>query len=94
MLDAGIHANDGDQFEVIGVAYSGSDYRLVARDQRARYQDALHVNGSLKSMIIVGPCLVGIKQFASNPSSSDHLRISYKLTRRPDPQAVSTPTAN
>lgn len=89
-----ITLNDGDQFEVIGVAYSGDDYRLVARDQRAKYQDTLHTNGALKSMIIVGPCLVGIKQFANNPTSGDHLRVSYKLTRSPDPKAVSTTTAN
>jgi hypothetical protein len=90
-----ITLNDGDQFEVIGFASSGDAYRLAARDQRAKYQDALFSLGSeLKGMIIVGPCLVGIKQYASNPSSGADLRISYKLTRRPDPQTVSTPTAN
>ena len=89
-----ITLNDGDQFEVIGAAYWGDDYRLVARDERASNKDAVHQsNDHLKGTIIVGPCLVGIKQ-VTYLSASHYLRISYKLTRKPDPQAVSTPPAN
>ena len=90
-----ITLNEGDVFEVIGASWSDTGFRLATRDQRHRVQDSWYSNGtSLIGMKIVGPCLVGIMRFSSSPNNGEHLRISYKLTRSPDPQAVSTPTAN
>jgi hypothetical protein len=90
-----ITLNEGDVFEVIGASWSEIGFRLVARDQRHRVQDSWHSNNeSLIGTKIVGPCLVGIMKMSSSPNGGEHLRISYKLTRSPDPQAVSTPTAN
>ena len=87
-----ITLNDGDIFEVVGVTYDGQYYRLVIRDERHRIVDSIcGTNDNLVGTKIVGPCLVGIKKYSE---STGHLRISYKLTRRPDPQAVSTPTAD
>ena len=90
-----ITLNEGDVFEVIGASWDGNAFRLVARDQRHRVQNAYHTNNeSLIGITIVGPCLVGIMQDSSSPTAINHLRISYKLTRSPDPQTVSTATAN
>ena len=86
-----ITLNEGDIFEVVGATYELANYRLVIRDERHLSVDSIFGNNSnLVGTKIVGPCLVGIMQFGSN----GHLRLSYKLTRRPDPQAVSTPTAD
>lgn len=90
-----ITLNDGDIFEVIGASWDGNAFMLVARDQRHRVQNVLHQNNeSLIGITIVGPCLVGIMKKSSSPNGGEHLRISYKLTKSPDPQAVSSATAN
>jgi len=90
-----ITLNEGDVFEVIGASWDGNGFKLVARDQRHRVQNVYHTNNeSLIGITIVGPCLVGIMQASSSPNDDDHLRISYKLTRSPDPQTVTTATAN
>ena len=89
-----ITLNDGDIFEVVGHSWTGYTYRLFVRDQRHRVQDVWYDNQLVRGTIIVGPCLVGIMKAASGFNSGDHLRISYKLTRRPDPQTVTTATAN
>ena len=86
-----ITLNEGDIFEVVGATYELANYRLVIRDERHLAVDSIFGNNSnLVGTKIVGPCLVGIMQFGSN----GHLRISYKLTRRPDPKAVSSATAD
>ena len=87
-----ITLDDGDIFEVVGVTYDDPHYRLVIRDERHRLVDSLcGTNDNLVGTKIVGPCLVGIKKFSE---STGHLRISYKLTRSPDPQTVTTATAD
>lgn len=89
-----ITLNDGDIFEVVGHSWTGYTYRLFVRDLRHRVQDVWYNNEVVRGTIIVGPCLVGIMKAAAAFNSGDHLRISYKLTRSPDPQTVSTPAAN
>jgi hypothetical protein len=90
-----ITLNEGDVFEIVGASWDGTGFRLVTSDQRHRVQDSTFSNGeSIIGKKIVGPCLVGIKRLSSSPNGGEHLRISYKLTRRPDPQTVSTTTAN
>ena len=90
-----ITLNEGDVFEVIGASWDGNAFKLVVRDPRHRIPNTYHTNNeSLIGRTIVGPCFVGIMQASSSPNGGEHLRISYKLTRSPDPQAVSSPTAN
>lgn len=89
-----ITLNDGDILEIVGKSPYDSHYSLVIRDERHRRVDNLISHDDLVGKIIVGPCLVGIKKVSMSPNGDSALRISYKLTRRPDPQTVSTPTAN
>tara|TARA_B110000483_G_C18052899_1_gene487250 strand:- start:470 stop:856 length:387 start_codon:yes stop_codon:yes gene_type:complete len=89
-----ITLNDGDIFEIVGKSSNDSGYMLVIRDERHRRVDSTISHDDLVGKIIVGPCLVGIKKVSMSPNGDEHLRISYKLTRRPDPQTVTTATAN
>ena len=89
-----ITLNEGDVFEVVGVIYSDNGYKLAVRDERHQVQNMWLLSEYSVGQIIVGPCLVGIKRLDSSPNNGEHIRISYKLTRRPNPQTVSTSTAD
>ena len=89
-----ITLNDGDIFEVVDATWDGGLFRLLIRDVRHRKVDFVYDNSELIGKKIVGPALLVIKKFSSSDTGLDHLRISYKLTRSPNPQAVSTPTAD
>ena len=89
-----ITLDDGDIFEVVDAIWDGGLFRLVIRDERHRKVDFVCDNSELVGKKIVGPALLVIKKFSFSSTSLDHLRISYKLTRKPDPQTVSSATAN
>ena len=89
-----ITLNDGDILEIVGKSSNDSGYILVIRDERHRRVDSTISHDDLVGKIIIGPCLVGIMKVSMSPNGDAALRLSYKLTRKPDPQAVSTPPAN
>ena len=97
--------HQGDILEVIGVISDGELYRLAVKDSRLPVGIFAQHNGELANIaladttrldnnkVIVGPAEIFILQLTSS-TVNDYYRVSYKLTRRPDPKAVSTPPAN
>ena len=91
--------NDGDILEVLSIAATRTQDSLTWVDvitddgdvlvHATLYMDfnrrAVHYPNVIGK--IVGSCTVRLRGQGSS-------RLSYKLTRRPDPQAVNTPTAN
>lgn len=98
-----ITLSEGDIFETVGLfqeqasqsyilAYEkGTDTTLgeVAISSERIFEDYAM---DLRNCIITGPLVLLLKSTYSG--TGGNFTVSYKLTRRPDPQAVSTPTAN
>ena len=90
--------NDGDILEVLSIAATRSREQealveVITDDGDVLLHASLYMDYYRRPVLypnvigkIVGSCTV---RLTGTPS-----RLSYKLTRRPDPQAVSTPPAN